>query len=389
VFGKRLIQLRLARNLSLEDLSAAIGGLVTKQSLSKYELGKSQPSALVLAKIAAALGVKASYFMSEPTISVEFVAYRRSARLLVSDKKQVEQAVTLALEDRVRVQMLIGEPAMEPLPLNRFKVNTPGDTEICAERLRESWALGMDPIANMTSTLEDHRLSVFGIDTSDKFDGISAIGRDITGNIAAAAIVTRRGIAGERQRLNLAHELGHLVLKIAGNVDEEKAAFRFGSAFLAPADGLYQEVGLNRDNISLQELLILKKRYGMSMQALLYRLHDLGIITDSCYRRWCIDINTRGWKKQEPNELDYEKPEWLRRNLLRLVAEKAIDIEEARRIAGGDIDLPATITQRRAFLKLPIEKRRQILAEQAERLAKHYSQEEGTDFVGDEIIDQS
>jgi transcriptional regulator with XRE-family HTH domain len=199
VFGKRLIQLRLARNLSLEDLSAAIGGLVTKQSLSKYELGKSQPSALVLAKIAAALGVKASYFMSEPTISVEFVAYRRSARLLVSDKKQVEQAVTLALEDRVRVQMLIGEPAMEPLPLNRFKVNTPGDTEICAERLRESWALGMDPIANMTSTLEDHRLSVFGIDTSDKFDGISAIGRDITGNIAAAAIVTRRGIAGERQ----------------------------------------------------------------------------------------------------------------------------------------------------------------------------------------------
>jgi hypothetical protein len=191
--------------------------------------------------------------------------------------------------------------------------------------------------------------------------------------------------------LNLAHELGHLVLKIAGNVDEETAAFRFGSAFLAPADGLYQEVGLNRDNISLQELLILKKRYGMSMQALLYRLHDLGIITDSCYRRWCIDINTRGWKKQEPNELDYEKPEWLRRNLLRLVAEKAIDIEEARRIAGGDIeiDLPATITQRRAFLKLPIEKRRQILAEQAERLAKHYSQEEGTDFVGDEIIDQS
>ena len=227
MFGKRLMQLRLARKLSLEDLSISIGGLVTKQSLSKYELGKSQPSALVLAKIAAALDVKASYFMSEPTISVKFVAYRKSASLLNSEQKQVEQSVTLALEDRVRVQTLIGDPAMEPLPLARFKVKSMGDTEIHAQSLRKAWELGSDPIANVTAMLEDHRLCVFGIGASPKFDGISAVGYDSANNIQAAAIVTRQGVAGERQRLNLTHELGHLVLDVAKDVDAEKSGFPF------------------------------------------------------------------------------------------------------------------------------------------------------------------
>ena len=54
------------------------------------------------------------------------------------------------------------------------------------------------------------------------------------GNALAAAIATRRGTSGDRHRLNVAHELGHLTLNPSEDVDEEKAAFRFGAAFLAP-----------------------------------------------------------------------------------------------------------------------------------------------------------
>ena len=51
----------------------------------------------------------------------------------------------------------------------------------------------------------------------------------------AAAVVSRLGVPGDRQRLNLAHELGHLVLKIPPLADQEKLAFRFGAALLAPS----------------------------------------------------------------------------------------------------------------------------------------------------------
>ena len=43
----RIKQLRLARGLSLDGLAQAMGGLVTKQSLSKYEKGLTKPSITV------------------------------------------------------------------------------------------------------------------------------------------------------------------------------------------------------------------------------------------------------------------------------------------------------------------------------------------------------
>ena len=43
MISKRLKQLRLARGLSLDALVAQMGGLVTKQALSKYELDKAKP----------------------------------------------------------------------------------------------------------------------------------------------------------------------------------------------------------------------------------------------------------------------------------------------------------------------------------------------------------
>ena len=81
MIGRRLQQLRLARGLSLEALAAAIGGVVTKQSLSKYEQGKATPSPVVLNRLAEALQVKASHLWSEPSIHVEFLAYRKGAAL--------------------------------------------------------------------------------------------------------------------------------------------------------------------------------------------------------------------------------------------------------------------------------------------------------------------
>ncbi len=76
MIGERLTQLRLARNLTLDALSAKMGGIVTKQALSKYEQSQAQPSPLVLTKLSAALGVKANYFLSTKQIDLKLVAYR-------------------------------------------------------------------------------------------------------------------------------------------------------------------------------------------------------------------------------------------------------------------------------------------------------------------------
>jgi len=377
MIGERLLQLRLAQNLTLDALAVKMGGIVTKQAISKYEQNLTQPSPRVLARLSAALGVKANYLLSPSNISVEFIAYRKLTSLPEREKTRVKSVVTQCLEDRVRVQTLIGQGKPDFLPWNLLGISSLEDTERHANGIRKLWELGTSPISSVVGTLEEHQLCVLSIKADEKFDGISALGRDTSGNVLAGVLVTRRGVSGERRRLNLTHELGHAVLRIPSNIDEEQAAFRFASAFLVPAERLIREVGARRSYVHISELLILKKQFGISLQALLRRMHDLGIINDSYYRRWFIYIGKQGWKKQEPDELPAETPQWLTRNLSRLVGEGAISQEEAERILGASIDVqqPYNIVQRRAFLALPMEQRRKKLAEQAKLLTGYYERE--------------
>lgn len=376
MIGDRIRQLRLARGLSLEALAARMGGILTKQALSKYEQGKAQPSPVMVNKLAAALGVKSVELWAEPSIRVEFIAYRKGAGLLKSEEAKVESSVTESLERRVRLQELTQQPAAKDVPVRSFAVKRLEDAETAAADLRSQWRLGLDAIASLTSVLEDHLIHVLEIEANERFDGISAVAYGSDDEVRAAAVVTRRGVPGERQRLSLAHELAHLVLRVSGSVDEEKAAYRFASAFLAPAEVLFREVGQRRGAMQAAELLLLKKNLGMSVQAIVYRLRELGIINEAHARSWFIHINRLGWKKREPFEMPAEKPQWLGRNVLRAVSEGALSREEGERMLCSKIDIeaPLSLIERRAFLKLPIEQRRQLLAEQASKFVDHYEQ---------------
>ena len=363
--------------MSLDDLVAAIDGLVSKQALSKYERGKMQPKTAVLNRIAAALGIKSAQLWGEPVCGVECLAYRKRARLGKKEAERIESFVAEALEKRVRLQERIGEHKGLELPIQGAPVNILDDAECAAIALRQKWDLGIVPIANLVGVLEDHFIHIIEVDACETFDGISAVARDNDKNPLAAAIATRRDTPGDRHRLNIAHELGHLTLELGEAVNAEAAAFRFGGAFLAPANQLCREVGEKRSLIEVEELLYLKQRYGMSMQAILFRLKDLGVITASHYKRWCMDISNWGWKKQEPNEIPREKPERFRQQVLRALSEGLIEVREAEQLLNDTLDtaLPRSLIARRAFLELPTDVRRNLLKEQAKQMADDYERD--------------
>lgn len=387
MFAKRLKQMRLAHGYSLEDLSAAMGGFVTKQALSKYENGKSTPSPAVTTKIATVLGIKAMHLFAPADLQVRFIAYRKRSGLPKKDQERIRNHVAVALEERVRLQDIACPPNHLSLPVRKFPVDSMDDAEEAAGRLRATWDLGVDPIACVTDVLEGRRIHVLEIEAHERFDGIACAATDETDRIQAAAVVIRRGVPGERQRLNIAHELGHLVMKASKNTDEEKAAFRFAGAFLAPAKEVYREVGAHRVFLRPEELFLLKARFGMSIQALLFRFRDLGIIGKTHYRNWCMDINRLGWRKQEPCPIPPERPQWLRRITLRAYSEGFLSLDETEKTLGERIDakLPAASVERKAFMKLPLEERRRILAAQAEKIARDY--EDSPEIQGGDIVE--
>ena len=374
VLTMRLRQLRLARGLTLDALAAAMGGLVTKQSLSSYEGGKTQPSLRVLTTLARAFRVKTLELYRAPDVQIEVLAFREKSQLGKKEQKRVEHLVARMLEDRIRLQDLIAEECEADIPAKAMRVRSLDAVEERADELRRRWNLGDDPVARMTDALEDHHVHVAEIDASEKFDGLAAVARSDDGTVRAAAVVSRRGLPAARQRLNLAHELGHLLLRPAKGVDEEKAAFRFGAAFLAPAETLRREVGVRRSAIGLDELLLLKRRYGMSLQALVHRLHDLGVINDRHAEQWWRTINAQGWKKVDPEETPAEQPQWLRRTTLRAFSEGLLTASEAETLLGEKVaeQASASLIERRAFVRLPLDERRRLLAQQANTMADYH-----------------
>jgi Zn-dependent peptidase ImmA (M78 family) len=140
---------------------------------------------------------------------------------------------------------------------------------------------------------------------------------------------------GERQRLTVAHELGHLVLEIADGGFAEKAAFRFGAAFLMPAEFLRAEVGHKRRAVSLAELLELKRVFGTSVQAIAYRLRDLGIIGEPTYRQLFERFEQLGWMRPpypEPQPMPKVAPQRFKRLCFRALAEGIISETAAMRL---------------------------------------------------------
>jgi len=387
MLAQRLKQLRLARGWSLDDLSAYLGGLVTKQSLSKYEMGASAPSIKVVAKIAETFGVKTAHLFAEPIVNVQLLAYRKCANLPKRDEYMVEGMVAQALEERIALQEKVGGSLPLNLPARKCRVACVEDAEQAAENLRAFWNLGTSPVSNVTGLLEDQFIHVFTITTSsDKFDGISAEARDDQGNLVAVAVVSRDGAPGERQRFSLMHEVGHLVMDVADGVDEEKAAHRFAGAFLAPADLLRREIGSQRTTIQLKELLLFKRRFGMSAQALAYRLHDLGIINDASYRWLCIQFNHNKMRKNEPEPLPQEEPQWLKRTVLRAFSEGLVTAAEAERLTGEPYASEhKELIDRRAFMKLSAAERKKVLQDQSEHLKEHYGAMKG--LGGGDFID--
>ena len=104
--------------------------------------------------------------------------------------------------------------------------------------------------------------------------------------------------------MNHAHEVGHLVIRAAPEVDEECVAKRFAGAFLLPAAAVRDEFGVRRNRITADELLLAKSRWGISVQGALRRLVDLGVLGEASYKWWCIHINQVGWRTDEPGTVN-------------------------------------------------------------------------------------
>jgi Zn-dependent peptidase ImmA (M78 family) len=342
VIGHRLRNARAATGLSLRDLEAAIDRLVTAQAIGKYERDESMPSSKVLSALADALDVSEDFLLAADELSLEGVDFRKKHKTPKRELAFIEgQALHLlerylAIESTLRLESEVwNKPPWAPC-----RVATIAAAERVAVRIREHWRLGIDPVPNLAELLEEQGIKVLSIDSND-IDGMTAsVGRK--GGDPVPVVVVKKSAWSERKRFTLAHELGHMLMRVPEAIGGEDAASRFAGAFLMPADAVRREIGNRRSTISLGEMLDVKHRYGVSLQAIAHRCHDLEIIGDSTHRQLFQEFNRRGWRKapyQEPGALspDVEEPKRMERLCFRALSEGLIGESRGAEILGTTV----------------------------------------------------
>lgn len=374
MFADRLREIRLAQGLTLDDLADRMGGEITKQAISKYETGRAQPRPTTLVALARALGVQAHELMAELVYTLESLQFRVRAPLAPRARARAEAALKYRLEKRLRLEDRVGVPRGPRIPEPRVPVARVEDVEGVAARIRSDWSLGSGAIANLTDVLEGQSVHVFSLPGDGDFDGLAAIARTDSGEIRAVGIAENPDADGDRQRFNLAHALGHVVLDPDQALDEEVAANRFAGAFLLPTDMVTEAFGQRRKDVTLEELVARKKSWGVSIQCILHRLRDLEVISQTHYKWWWSEIDALGYRKSEPVRLPREVSSWELQRVARAQAEGIISREQAAAYLGESSLLREQPLERRALMKMSLADRRALMAEHAERLAEYYSE---------------
>lgn len=348
MIGHRLKLARAAAALTLRDLESKIDNRVSAQALSKYERDEMMPSSGVLIALSRALSVPEDYLLGEPAVELQSVEFRKKAQMSSKEEAQVQARVMNLVERYLMVEEVLGlplnwdEPREAPYPVSLSEV----EADRAAHLLREHWGLGLDPIPKLVDLFESRGIKVLGIDAA-KVDGVTARVKRRNAPELPVIVINRKDWS-ERKRFTLAHELGHLVLDVTNSVNCEKAAHRFAGAFLMPAEAMWSEVGKHRTSMSLGELLQLKEMFGASIQAIVYRCRDLGIIDEALFKELFDEFKARGWRDdpyEEPGALDpkLEDPTRLERLCYRALAEGAISESKAAEV----LDISARELNRR------------------------------------------
>lgn len=301
--GERLKKARIYRGLTVAELAERVQ--MQRQTLSMYEISKSRPTdEIIVKKIANALNFPINYFFEETSDNLSGTVYFRS--LLTTNKKyRSEQMVKMEFLSQVYIflQDYINFPEY-----SSFICDNNVTPEEAAKALRLQWGLGNGPIDNLVSIVEQHGILVTSFNTSsDDVDAFSTCVNLPDGQTYLIAYSNNKTSAA-RIHFDIAHELGHICLhEWSEDIDElskeefkrrERQANDFAAAFLLPAETFKYDAMQGPPSLLFYKQL--KKKWKVSIAAMIRRAEKLGVLTTEEYQNLMRTMQRRGQRKEEP-----------------------------------------------------------------------------------------
>lgn len=343
----RLSQILAARRLTQAQLATMVG--VSPATISKWRAGTQAPEREALERLALVVNVTPEWFTRPTNKKVSSPLFRSNASAHVAARSMLEARLEWAQEIALILMEFVDYPDLT-LPTRSFtdpEQITPEDIELAASECRDVWRLGRGVVQDLALAVEGAGVILVREETGiAQIEGLSAwseaLGRPLI-------LLSADKDNGYRSRFDLAHEIGHLILhrhiKRATDRDRhklmEKQAHQFAGALLLPAETFATEL---RIPVTLDDLLLLKRRWGVSVAAITMRLYALGLLDEEEKLALFKRKSARWGGKSEPGDGDRkpEQPRLLRRTIDLLVDENVMPLDAIPRhigLAPSDIEM--------------------------------------------------
>lgn len=306
--GERLKLARIFRNMTASELAEKIG--VSRQAVLQYEKNEINPKLDTEFTIITILHFPRDFFYKDNLfdLPVENTFFRALSTTKKIDLQTQEEKTKIIVYIYEFLNKYFNYPELD---LPNIDVNIDFDNkeniEDIAIKIRNYWGLGMQPIENMVNLLENKGIIVSTLNVDNKkIDAFTQVHK--INNIDKYCIILsndKQSVA--RRNFDAAHELGHIILH--RNIErvedlpieeqrklEDQANF-FAAAFLLPKNEFFSNL---KEPLSLEYYKELKKKWKVSIAAMVMRAKQIGRINNNQYIELVKLMNYRKWRIREP-----------------------------------------------------------------------------------------
>lgn len=344
----RLSEARAYNKMTGEELANLIG--VKKQAISQFENKKANPEYETVCKISRELHFPVEYFYEDNLCVLQGNTYFRA--LFSSNKRDLNSQ-----KIKARYVAQIYESLTQYVDFSPYNVPSFEDTSdipSIAQKLRDYWGLGQEPISDMVGLMERNGIimSEFATD-SKKIDAFSQYG-EINNIPYHCVVLGTEKLSFARRQFSCAHELGHIVLHekfedLSGINREdfrkrEDEANLFAAEFLLPKKAFLADLQVYANR--LQRYVELKRKWKVSIAAMVVRAHNLKAINDSQYQYLIRQISKNNWRTNEPLDdyLTVKHPKAIKQAInLILLNDVLTGKELLKQIANTGMTLPKVV----------------------------------------------
>lgn len=316
--GERLKKARLYRNMTITELAEKIN--ISKQAISQFEKGTTNkgpisPKPDVLFSMVLNLGFPKKFFEEKDSYSVEIenTFFRALSSTKNLDKKTQEIKTELVVRLYNFLSQYLDFPQLDIPDLSEIDTE---DMDAVAVYVRDYWMLGEEPIPNMVNLLESKGIIVSSFEVNNKkIDAFTQIHKldkieqfcVVLGNDKPSMV---------RRNFDCAHELAHILLhsslgdlSLLENEEQRELEFQanqFAGAFLLPRESFFKDLV---DPYDLDSYIQLKRKWKVSIAAMVVRARQLGRITHTEYQNLMKKISVKKWRTREPFDNEWRLPQ--------------------------------------------------------------------------------